>query len=664
MSMKEIEVDVQPDYLQRLASVAGRPLTGVLELIWNALDADATRVVVSFKENSLGHLESITIADDGHGIDPERFVEFYGHLGGSWKQRQRHSPKGRFLHGSQGKGRFKAFGLGGHVEWKTTYAAPGSPPVRYSVKGRGDALTKIRMSEPKAAPVRATTGTEVTIANLEKDFRSLRGREAIQKVAEATAMYLEQYPAIRVEYDGSLVNPSAAQLNRAEYEIGPVDTDEGPQAGKLVVIEWRPETTRKLYLCDHEGAVLEELAPGVQAPGYRFTAYLKSTYVRQLEQNNILSVGEMLPGLGRLVEAAKKTLRDHFAHRKAQRAADTIRRWQEEQVYPYHGLPASPVESIERQVFDVVALNIDENLPDFGERDIKGRKLTFRLVQQALQESPEALGKILTEVLELPHSKREEFAELLHRTSLSAIINASKVVADRLDFLNGLNKLLFDADIAPILKERTQLHRILAQATWIFGEEHNLMVDDKGLTAVMREVLKETAPEITVDTPVVTETGGPGIIDLMFGRAKKHWGGSEREYLIVELKRPKVAIDGKALQQCWKYADALVRHPKFASTKTRWDFWALSTELDGYARAQCSQKNRPVGLYQEDAEGRFRIWAMDWGTLLREVESRHQFFKEQLNLEVEEDTLAFLKKTHGAYLPRELFAGEPSAKSE
>lgn len=71
MSMKEIEVDVQPDYLQRLASVAGRPLTGVLELIWNALDADATRVVVSFKGVRL-------LSNDGHltsrrrGLGPRR----------------------------------------------------------------------------------------------------------------------------------------------------------------------------------------------------------------------------------------------------------------------------------------------------------------------------------------------------------------------------------------------------------------------------------------------------------------------------------------------------------------------------------------------------------------------------------------------------------------
>lgn len=646
-----IAVDVQPDFIQRLASVSGRALTGVLELVWNALDADATEVTVAFDENGLHGLTRIRVADNGGGIDPTKVKEYFGSLGGSWKQTTRQTPKKRVLHGSQGKGRFKAFGLGGRVEWSTTFGDGG---VRYSVLGHKADIKNFEMSKPAKAPATAVSGTQVSIENLEGQFPSLRGDSAAQDVAEATAIYLEQYPGITIRYDGRVVDPQEVQEHRATYDLDPVVTDEGNQLVKLVVIEWKTTATRKLYLCDHEGCTLNELAPGIQAPGYSFTAYLQSPYVRVLEQKNQLALAEQHPGLGTILEAAKKRLREHFAKRDAEKAAETIKRWQKELVYPYAGEPVSPVDTVERKVFDVVALSIDERLPGFGERDVVTRKLTFRLVQQALKESPEALAKILTEVLDLPVQKREEFAELLQRTSLSAIINASKVVTDRLDFLAGLNTLVFDKEVAKLLKERTQLHRILARETWVFGEEYNLMVDDQGLTEVLRAVVKNEGleSEVDIDTPVKTHTGHAGIVDLMFGRAKKHWGSNSREYLIVELKRPKVKIDDAALKQCWKYADALMKHPKFAATNTTFEIWALSTELDDYAKGQANQPGRRPGIVWEDTTHRVRIWAMEWGTLLREAESRHQFFKDQLNIEVGgDDAVAYLQKMYAAYLP-------------
>lgn len=642
-------VDVQPDFIQRLASVSGKPLTGLLELVWNALDADATEVVVSFEENKLDGLVKIRVKDNGGGIDPEHVQTYFGSLGGSWKQAKRHTPSKRVLHGSQGKGRFKAFGLGGRVQWSTTF---GNPRVRYMVVGRLADIKNFEMSKPVAAPLKAATGTEVIIENVESNFPSLRGVDAVQNVAEATAIYLEQYPGITLRYDGMVVDPKAVQEHRADYHLGSVATDDGEQTVKLLVIEWTTAATRKLYLCDDDGCTLNEMAPGIQAPGHSFTAYLQSPYIRALEQSNQLALAELHPGLAGIIDLAKKKLKEHFAKRDAEKAADTIKRWQLEHVYPYSGEPTSPVDAAERQVFDVVALNIDERLTDFGERDIRSRKLTFRLVQQALKESPEALGKILMEVLDLPVQKREEFAELLQRTSLSAIINASKVVTDRLDFIAGLNNLVFDPDMVKTLKERTQLHRILASETWVFGEEYHLMVDDLGLSELLRSVIASEGLDIHLDTPVTTHTGHVGIVDLMFGRAKKHWGGSGREYLVVELKRPKVKIDIAALQQCWKYAEALVAHPKFAATNTRWDFWALSTELDAFAKKQTSQPNRPLGVYMDDPDGRYRIWAMEWGTLLREAESRHQFFKDQLNIEVTgDDAAAYLRKMYASYLP-------------
>ena len=54
-------------------------------------------------------------------------------------------------------------------------------------------------------------------------------------------------------------------------------------------------------------------------------------------------------------------------------------------------------------------------------------------------------------------------------------------VADRIDFIHGLNALLFDKVTKKKMLERRQLHRILANETWVFGEEWSLTGDDERL---------------------------------------------------------------------------------------------------------------------------------------------------------------------------------------
>src|SRR4051812_19331362 len=107
--MQDITVEVHSDYLERMTG-SRQPLLSLAELIWNGVDADATTVTISFKENALGGLEEIRISDNGHGIDYNDAVPAFKNLGGSLKRNKNRSRlKKRQLHGKAGKGRFRAF---------------------------------------------------------------------------------------------------------------------------------------------------------------------------------------------------------------------------------------------------------------------------------------------------------------------------------------------------------------------------------------------------------------------------------------------------------------------------------------------------------------------------------------------------------------------------
>jgi hypothetical protein len=75
----------------------------------------------------------------------------------------------------------------------------------------------------------------------------------------------------------------------------------------------------------------------------------------------------------------------------------------------------------------------------------------------------------MKEVLKLPARLHEELAHLIQDSSLPAIINASRVVSNRLKFLTGPSALIFDKQLGSSVHERTQLHRMLADNTWMFG---------------------------------------------------------------------------------------------------------------------------------------------------------------------------------------------------
>ena len=112
MTAKAFEIQVQDDHLARMAQTR-KPILALAELIWNAVDADATRIDVTLSNNDLDGLEAIEVTDNGHGIPYAQAEDLFSRLGGSWKQSRTHSnEENRILHGKEGRGRFRAFSLG------------------------------------------------------------------------------------------------------------------------------------------------------------------------------------------------------------------------------------------------------------------------------------------------------------------------------------------------------------------------------------------------------------------------------------------------------------------------------------------------------------------------------------------------------------------------
>jgi len=347
--------------------------------------------------------------------------------------------------------------------------------------------------------------------------------------------------------------------------------------------------------------------------------------------------------------------RADYRHRKAASASELVSLWKAEGAYPFTGDASDAVEAARREVFDICALSVHQYLDSFRTGKSKDRQFTLRMLKTALDESPESLKKILTEVLGLPKDRQTELVDLLQYTTLSSIIEASKMVADRLQFLAGLQTLLFLPESKRSTKERVQLHRMLEGETWIFGEEYLLTSSDENLTTVLRKHLALLRPEAARgrQARVVRDNGSEAVIDLLLGREVPAYATTRREYLVVELKRPAQRIDLAVKAQVESYAMAVRRDERFDKANTHWTFLAVSNEMTDDAACTLQQRGKVFGYFH--TEPQFRIGLATWGEILGASRARLEAFREKLGYTATRDQgVARLHRTYAQYLPEAL----------
>ena len=190
MTEHSYTVEVQPDFLERQSKA--RPVQAVAELIWNGLDADASRVDVRLESDELG-MTKIVVRDDGHGIPYEDAPQLFTRLGGSWKHPGgRTKTKERMLHGYEGRGRFKVFALGRIADWRVTYRSDTGDLRGYDITMLEDNIREVRITDEDSVDT-GTTGVEIEVSELHREYRSLDPDNAVQELAEIFALYLKDY---------------------------------------------------------------------------------------------------------------------------------------------------------------------------------------------------------------------------------------------------------------------------------------------------------------------------------------------------------------------------------------------------------------------------------------------------------------------------------------
>lgn len=657
MAFKSLNVEMTSEHFDR--SIKGQPRDAINELIWNACDADAKNIEVYYKYEGFQGAEQVSdifVKDDGHGIPFDKVDEYFGKYGRSQKTDSQKSPGGRVYHGKLGQGRYKSFALGSFVDWYTVFKAEDGSLQSYEIRLNYGSRMGVEISESTVRAKEDHTGTVVHIHGIQDEHISAickmaEPSEAVPDLLATFAPYLLAYKEVKIKYQNVLLDPQKQIETQLEKELVYQRENEPDIHAKVLGIKWKQSRFSKLYICGESGVVYDEQNYAFLQHG-SLSVYLLSEHYEKLHQQNLLQMGLADKAYAYFDAEAKQFAKDFLLRKDAEDAAAEISRIKGEGAYPYHEEPADDVAKAERNVFDVLAVEVNRSVPQLRNANRETKKLTYRLMREAINTNPGSIKVILTEVFNLTQEQQDELAELLEHTHLPQIIDVAKTVSDRLTFIYLLEQMVYNDSVGKPIKERTQFHRILLKELWVFGEKYYLGTSDQSLKNLLRAHIQLLGrDELQPPIPEEAAEDLTRIPDLcLFSQT---YPAYERyEHLVIELKRPTLTLTLKELQQIQDYALTVAENPQFDKNRTKWHFILLGQDFN--SQVEKILENQVVGDGNYYNAGNVSVSVLRWATIIQNNKLKYEFLKGKLNHQLSDDpdfAMDYLMKKHSELFP-------------
>lgn len=202
-----------PEILRRLGEeLVPHPDLGIIELVRNAYDADATKCTVELRNiNQPGG--SIKVSDVGDGMGPVEIRDGFLLLGRSSKADTGVTPKGRRKVGEKGLGRLSALRLGRRVRvWTRPAAEPG---VEYGLEIDWDEFDSAAAVEDVELEVKRNGSTEPAGTTIEiSDLRIALEKSDVERLARSLVMLTGPFPDISTDFTAELRTPEFAEIEQ------------------------------------------------------------------------------------------------------------------------------------------------------------------------------------------------------------------------------------------------------------------------------------------------------------------------------------------------------------------------------------------------------------------------------------------------------------------
>ncbi len=630
------------------------PWQPLSELIWNGFDAGATEISVIIRENGVGGPESATILDNGNGIEFTKPLDNFRRFNDSLKK------KSHSMHGSKGRGRLAFHKICNLAIWYTRSDGRDAVIRVESSHLRDIEGNTIPPEKQHALLAEKEKGTCVELFNFTRTFPPLES--LINQLSLEIGWHLALNPSKALLVNGVRVKPP--QHTKTQKTV-PIDE----AAFNIELLHWaqKPNSEKSYnYLLDSQGNVIYHMPSSLNyKPGYHTSLFISSQWFDGFSSSHTLSHElESLISSKTWKQVAKQIsefAQEHYKNFLITQADEQIEEFIKEGDFPdYSEFDSSYSEWRLNHTKNIIRAVIISDPKLLKKSTKRQRKIIIRLLDRiSISSENDALLDVLESVLDLDAASMSKFSSQLKKTKLNNIIQTIETLQKRELTIQRISEIMRN-HYKKIL-ETPDLQKVIEANTWLFGNQYEVIGAEEDTFTRIAYNLRNTVPEINtiVESDVddgATLEGANRQVDLFLVRKTKQFDSMNQPYfrcVIIEIKRPSIALSKRHLRQVDDYAEILSRDPDFSGANTKYEIILVGRKISDKDFAirdklrDLMDKNEP-GLI---GSGPIKRYVKTWRTIIEEFKISNDYLlsalqtqRDALENESREDLLRELQQ--------------------
>ncbi|TCK02968.1 ATP-binding protein [Marinobacterium mangrovicola] len=605
----------------------------IAEYIWNSFDADANEVHLRYTVDDLDTALSLSITDDGVGINPETHEQTFGKFKDSPK-RKLSSPT---IRGKKGLGRFSFHKISKSIIWDSFTSTSSCSIIIDS-----DTLNNYEVNNVRDSFRPVSTGTRVEFIGVSNNGVSGHFIES-----QVLPILSQEFSWLLASSNKKRIIVNGEDLRILERTVKDVDFTLYGNIFIANLVNWdvNPKEGSFIYFLDSTEKIVHKINSGLNKKnGFYSSAYVKSDFFDEY----IFSDSDLLDGKteqqfaiysevkDKLISLLKD-LHDSFREKAAEKLIDI---YEEEGIFPDHSGDSIPLKKWKDESLKNTIRVLYSAEPSLFSSHLNKtqKRIIVKLLDKLTVSPSNDLFDVLNGVVSLNNEEQKKLADILKETSLGNIANAISEIRSRQKVINIINAL--NEEHTKTTKEVGEIQSIVENNLWLFGEKYHLLTaEEPDFEQALRKLLSIHGNEEYYQKGTVVHPDKNKEMDIFAIRRNFDVDERGNEFyrcLVVELKRPSDTLKDKHLEQILNYFKVISSHHIFNDGLHKWDLVLAGRKITETPTARTmidaqldnSKNHGEPGLLMKTEN--FKVSIKPWGQIFSEHSIRHKHLLKHL----------------------------------
>ncbi|MBR1433344.1 ATP-binding protein [Ruminococcus sp.] len=618
-----------------------KPYNAICEYIWNGFDAGATQIEIIFEFNQIENVSSITIIDNGNGINYDELSLKFKPFNDSEKATDNNNSHHSIPHGKHGIGRFTFFTFASKAQWYTVYKDENAVNKAYSINMNCQSLNSYDVNNNNLpVVVQEETGTKVEFINVYDICPDALLKEIKNEFFWFICLY--SYKNYRIYFNNEIIDFSDYIRERFNFKY----ESEQIKDFNITITLWNCSLGKeysKFYFINSTGDEVYKFNTTLnnKSDGFWHSITIKSKYFNDFyfEVNSDDEINfssnrndkDFKELIQKITDELIRKRRSYLKKASEKYISSLI----DENVYPNFE-ETNILDKYRRSQLDAIIESLYQAEPQiFSGLNNPQKKIFIRLLNTIMDSNDnekEALFSLIREIIDLDEEDQKNFNEILQKTTLTNIISTIRLLEDRLAAVQALKEVVFNKKFNSY--EVKHVQAIVERHFWLFGEQYHLLTAaEPDFNVALRELLAFKGKQNK--TAKIDSKDANKEMDIYLIRQNRE--SQCFENIVVELKRPIVPLGEEQLSQVKRYMRVIKSDSRFNSPDSKWTFILVGNRFDstGYIEGELeNNKNHgESGLVYES--GNHKIYVKTWSQIFEDFSVKNEYLLKKLKFKQE-----------------------------